>query len=229
MLRIAENPSPWTGPRGITPTCLGAVPTLVDAGVGMPAHLDAVARALGGSRLARVLITHSHPDHVGGVPALLERWPGRTSVISRPTPAGTARSSPRATRSSSQCTHPGTRPITSASSTKRPATCIAATSPGGAGPSSSPPARAATSRNTSHRCAGSELAPARLLPGHGPIIEDVAELIDEHLAHRAEREQQVLEARDRDARPWIRSSIASIQVSTRPSSVPRRQRACAPD
>ena len=121
----------------------------------MPAHLDAVARALGGSRLARVLITHSHPDHVGGVPALLERWPVTDVRNSRPTPAGTARSSPRATRSSPQCTHPGTRPITSASSTKRPATCIAATSPGGAGPSSSPPARAATSRNTSHRCAGS--------------------------------------------------------------------------
>ena len=47
----------------------------IDAGVGEVAHLDAVARALGESPLAQVLITHSHPDHASGIPALLERWP----------------------------------------------------------------------------------------------------------------------------------------------------------
>ena len=159
------------------------------------AHLDAVSRALGGSRLARVLITHSHPDHAGGVPALLARWPEVSVRISRRTAAATARSSSPATGGWSRCTPPATRRTTSASSTKRHATSTVATSPGVEERSSSPPARAATSRNTSHRCAASaDLAPARLLPGHGPIIEDVAELIDEYLKHRAEREEQVLEA-----------------------------------
>jgi glyoxylase-like metal-dependent hydrolase (beta-lactamase superfamily II) len=39
-----------------------------------------------------------------------------------------------------------------------------------------------------------ELAPRRLLPGHGPIVDDPAALIDEYLAHRAQREQQILKA-----------------------------------
>src|SRR5918995_5746065 len=77
MLRIlAENPSPWTGPDGNNTYLLpGSVPTLVDAGVGNPSHVDAVSRALGDARLVRVLITHSHPDHAAGVPALRDRWP----------------------------------------------------------------------------------------------------------------------------------------------------------
>jgi endoribonuclease LACTB2 len=36
--------------------------------------------------------------------------------------------------------------------------------------------------------------PARLLPGHGPVIDDPEALIDGYLKHRAEREAQVLEA-----------------------------------
>src|SRR5688572_30143182 len=77
MLSIpAGNPSPWTGPEGNNTYLLpGAVPTLVDAGVGEPAHIAAVADALGGVALAQLPITHSHPDHVRGVPALAARWP----------------------------------------------------------------------------------------------------------------------------------------------------------
>ncbi len=38
------------------------------------------------------------------------------------------------------------------------------------------------------------LAPRRLLPGHGPIVNDPAALVDEYLAHREAREQQILAA-----------------------------------
>ena len=48
----------------------------MDAGVGRSEHVEAIAHALGGAPLARVLITHSHPDHVAGLPALQARWPG---------------------------------------------------------------------------------------------------------------------------------------------------------
>ena len=71
----AGNPGPLTG-RGNTTWLLdGGEPTLIDAGVGAASQLDAIARALGGRPLVRVLLTHGHPDHASGVPALRERWP----------------------------------------------------------------------------------------------------------------------------------------------------------
>jgi glyoxylase-like metal-dependent hydrolase (beta-lactamase superfamily II) len=39
-----------------------------------------------------------------------------------------------------------------------------------------------------------DLKPRRLLPGHGPIVDDPSALIDEYLAHRAQREQEILKA-----------------------------------
>jgi glyoxylase-like metal-dependent hydrolase (beta-lactamase superfamily II) len=36
------------------------------------------------------------------------------------------------------------------------------------------------------------LAPARIFPGHGPVIDRPAEIIEEYLAHRQLRERQVL-------------------------------------
>jgi glyoxylase-like metal-dependent hydrolase (beta-lactamase superfamily II) len=54
----------------------GRVPTLIDAGTGDPRHVDAVAAALGGAPLVQVLVTHSHTDHASGAQALAERFPG---------------------------------------------------------------------------------------------------------------------------------------------------------
>src|SRR4029078_13125564 len=53
----------------------GHVPTLIDAGSGEPEHLDALERALGGARLAQVLVTHSHVDHASGAPSIAQRMP----------------------------------------------------------------------------------------------------------------------------------------------------------
>jgi glyoxylase-like metal-dependent hydrolase (beta-lactamase superfamily II) len=38
------------------------------------------------------------------------------------------------------------------------------------------------------------LRPTRLLPGHGPIVEDPQALIEQYLRHRAERDAQILDA-----------------------------------
>jgi glyoxylase-like metal-dependent hydrolase (beta-lactamase superfamily II) len=73
---LARNPGTLTGPGNNTYLIDGAHPTLIDAGVGHPDHLDDLANALGGRSPASVLVTHGHPDHASGVPAIRARWPG---------------------------------------------------------------------------------------------------------------------------------------------------------
>ena len=53
---------------------------LIDAGVGHPAHLAALERALSASHssLRTVLLTHGHADHASGVPAIASAYPDAT-------------------------------------------------------------------------------------------------------------------------------------------------------
>lgn len=73
----AGNPGPLTGAGNHTWLLTGQVPTLVDVGVGTPAHLDAIAAALDavGQTLRQVVVTHAHPDHASGSAAVAARWP----------------------------------------------------------------------------------------------------------------------------------------------------------
>ncbi len=74
-LLSAGNPGVFTGSGNNTWLLDGAEPALIDAGVGVDAHVDAIAEALGGRPLARLLVTHGHTDHASGRPALVARWP----------------------------------------------------------------------------------------------------------------------------------------------------------
>lgn len=83
QLLPAFNPGALTGKGNNTYLIAGGAmgrwgneAVLVDAGVGAPAHIDAIAVALDGSPLTHVIVTHGHPDHSSGVPAIRERWPG---------------------------------------------------------------------------------------------------------------------------------------------------------
>lgn len=76
------NPGPFTGPG--TNTYLlgtGSERILLDTGAGVDGYLDlledALATSCGGARLGDVLVTHTHPDHLGGAPAVLEHFGGR--------------------------------------------------------------------------------------------------------------------------------------------------------
>ena len=200
MLLRALNPSPWTGPTGNNTYLLdGAIPTLIDAGVGHPDHLAAIAEALGGRPLAQVLITHGHVDHVSGVPALMTRWPGlRVRSLDASTSAGEDR------LSDGQYVHagdtvvrvlatPGHAPdhasflagddVYTGDLIRMGGTIVIAASRGG-------DLRAYLDSLRRVRALGAK----RLLPGHGPAIEDPDDAIATYLAHRESRERQVLEA-----------------------------------
>jgi len=79
-LLLAHNPGPYTGEGNNTYLLSGRVPVLIDCGVGDPRHLDAIAAAVAEAgppdrTLAAALVTHGHPDHAGGAAALAGRWP----------------------------------------------------------------------------------------------------------------------------------------------------------
>jgi glyoxylase-like metal-dependent hydrolase (beta-lactamase superfamily II) len=190
VLVPAGNPSDWTGPTGNnTWLIVGREPALIDAGTGLQAHVDTVARALDGNPLLRVFITHWHPDHVKGLPALKDRWPRLAVVESAgaPVPAGDGVLEIIPT--------PGHSPdhlcfydresgdLYCGDLARRGGTIVIPASRGG-------DLRAYLASLRRVR----DLNPRRLLPGHGPIIEDPTSLIDEYLTHRAQREQQILRA-----------------------------------
>jgi glyoxylase-like metal-dependent hydrolase (beta-lactamase superfamily II) len=207
MLSIpAGNPSPWTGPEGNNTYLLtGAVPTLIDAGVGEPAHIEAVGDALGGSALAQILITHSHPDHARGVPALVSRWPGALVRNLAPDYCVDNESIPAGDTTLLALQTPGhapdhfcfldeaTRDVYCGDLARLGGTIVVPASAGGS---------LVQYLDSLRRIRA--LPPRRLLPGHGPVIDDPVTLIDRYLEHRAEREAQVLDA--------LRSGGSSVEA-----------------
>lgn len=190
LLVPAGNPSEWTGPTGNNTWLIrGREPALIDAGTGRPEHVEAVAQALGGSPLVRVLITHWHPDHVSGLPALKARWP-RLAVVesgAQPVAAGDGIleivPTPGHAPDHLCFFDPESRDVYCGDLARRGGTIVIPASKGG-------DLRAYLASLQRVR----DLNPRRLLPGHGPIVDDPIALIDEYVAHRARREQQILEA-----------------------------------
>lgn len=193
LLLPANNPSPWTGPTGNnTYLITGGVSALIDAGIGEPAHLDALAEALAGESLGSVLITHAHPDHIGGLAAIAARWPNIRVVrygepIDGPIQAGSAVL--RAVHT------PGHSPdhLCFFDEASRDLYCGDLVRSGGS--IVIPGSKGGSVRHYLDSLARIRaLSPRRLLPGHGPIIADPVAVIDGYVRHRLQREEQVLAA-----------------------------------
>lgn len=198
-LLLAANPGPLTGRGNNTWLLDGEVPALIDAGVGARVHVDAVGAALGGRPLARVLVTHGHPDHASGLPALLARWPSieawkwpiagesgwRAVVDGQQLRAGD--------RELTVIHTPGHAPdhvcfldrqsgdLYAGDMVVQGATVMIPAGRGG---------DLCAYLASLERLAA--LGPARILPGHGPIVDRPLELISQYLEHRRQREAQVL-------------------------------------
>jgi glyoxylase-like metal-dependent hydrolase (beta-lactamase superfamily II) len=191
----AGNPSEWTGPTGTNTYLLtGRIPALIDAGVGHPAHLAAIERGLAGRDLELILITHSHSDHIGGVPALLERWP-RAAVRSAATRLLNGESIAAGDRTLSAVHTPGHSPdhFCFVDGERREVYCGDLLRIGGT--VVIPASRGGDLRaylESLRRIR--DLRAVRAWPGHGPAIDDPQGLIDQYLAHREAREAQIVAA-----------------------------------
>jgi glyoxylase-like metal-dependent hydrolase (beta-lactamase superfamily II) len=210
----AFNPGPITGAGNWTWLIPGRVPTLIDAGTGDPRHLDALTAALGRAPLQQVLVTHSHSDHAAGAPAIAERFPG-VRFLKMPWPD-------RDPKWSVTFDAIGDGDVVQAGDT----TLTAVHTPGHA------PDHLCFFHDESRTMFGGDLAvkgttvwipttlqgdltdylhslervlamaPSRILPAHGDVIDDPDTLLRGYLSHRREREQQVLTAlRDGNGNP----------------------------
>lgn len=93
---VANNPSPFTY-KGTNTYVLGSGDEvgLIDPGPADEAHLGAILAALGKRRLTHIIITHTHHDHVDGLPALVAATGARTYGFGRlATRHGAVRASP---------------------------------------------------------------------------------------------------------------------------------------
>jgi len=192
LLLHANNASSWTGPTGNNTYLLpGREAALIDAGVGDAAHLASLEAALAGQPLARVLLTHGHPDHASGLDAIVSRWPSADVVR-----FGTTRPTVNAGDIGLRIVPtPGHAPdhlcfldeaagdVYCGDLVRLGGSIVIPASKGGD-----------LRRYLDSLQRVRALAPKRLLPGHGPIVEDPASLIGEYLQHRAQREEEVMAA-----------------------------------
>jgi glyoxylase-like metal-dependent hydrolase (beta-lactamase superfamily II) len=219
-----------TGSGNWTYLVRGPSPVLVDAGVGQPEHLAAIASAVPGGPRA-VLVTHAHPDHASGAGALAARWPA-ARLAKYPWPERDARY------------HAHWRPLAAGESVDTGETRLTVVHTPGHAPDHvalwdaasrtlfSGDLVVAGSTVVIPASAGGDLLdyleslrrvlaldPARLLPAHGPTIDDPQAVIQAYLRHRQEREDQVLTALD-DGRERIDAIADVIYVGLLPALVP---------
>jgi glyoxylase-like metal-dependent hydrolase (beta-lactamase superfamily II) len=198
----AANPGPYTGAGNNTWLLDGAQPTLVDAGTGQPSHLEAIAEALDGRPLVRVLLTHDHQDHSSGVPAIRDLWPDVEvlAVATTHAPARTLidREKVRAGDRSFQVLYTPGHAIDHICFWDAAARHLYAGDMVQASGSVLIPAGRGGGLRAymSSLDLLSSLDARRIYPGHGPLIEEPARVLARTAAHRLARETEILRCVD---------------------------------
>jgi glyoxylase-like metal-dependent hydrolase (beta-lactamase superfamily II) len=205
-----QNPGPFTGPG--TNTYLvgtGTRPLLIDPGSGEASYLPLLERALRDELKSDapgdVLVTHVHADHIGGVASVLARygprrvskmpWPGkdeRFGLALEPIRAGDVF---RAEGATLRAIHtPGHAQDHICFYLEEERALFTGDVVLGAGTTVIPLDGGDMGLYLESLGRMLELELTRIYPGHGPFIADPAAKLHEYIAHRREREAQIVAA-----------------------------------
>ena len=207
---LGQNPSPFTGP-GTNTFIVGTSkrPILLDTGQGVAIYIDLLAAGLkemsSATELERIVLTHAHVDHLGGVRQVTERF-GEMEVLKMPWEGhDAAAGAPISPIAHDAVVHtegatlravftPGHAPDHLCYYLEEERALFTGDVVLGAGTTVIPDDTGDLRDYMDSLRRLLELDLATIYPAHGPVIKNPKEKIREYIAHRELRERQVLTA-----------------------------------
>jgi glyoxylase-like metal-dependent hydrolase (beta-lactamase superfamily II) len=192
---LAPNPGPYTGPGTNTyVVTAGDRSVVIDPGPVIREHLGAIEHALGDTSPTAVLVTHTHPDHAPAANPLAARL-AVPAMGFAPGPEF----EPDVRLADGDIVPVGAERLTVVHTPGHTPDHVCYLAEGVMftgdhimGGSTVIIENAADYMASLHRVR--DLAPEHLCPGHGPEIADAVAMVDAYIAHRRQREREIVAA-----------------------------------